>query len=307
MSSFAAPSSVRKWSSRRSEREREVEEAKPQGQGDGRARPHQVRSRGGGRTNRARQETERLEIQRQRTLELEEQERLIAVAEKVREQAESADRNRGCAHAARRGAGGRRFGAREGDRRAPQGDRPHRGAAAGRSQYAIKITTQAAAERAAAVEHAEAEKVAAEASRHRYEAEAEGQRKLNEAENLRSDASRRTALNRKLFEHLPAIIRESVKPMERIEFDQDHASRGPAGIQQWRRGGGAGGGGDGARRRRRRRAGQSRRERGERGDALPLADSLRRQPAEGGRDDPSNLSDLSDLNVRLEKPPAKRK
>ena len=119
-------------------------------------------------------------------------------------------------------------------------------------RIAIKITTQATAEKEAAIEHAEAEKVAAEASRHRYEAEAEGQRKLNEAENLRSDASRRTALNRKLFENLPAIIRESVKPMERIESIKimqveglPGFSNGPGGGRAGGSGGGDGGGGGG--------------------------------------------------------------
>jgi uncharacterized membrane protein YqiK len=82
---------------------------------------------------------------------------------------------------------------------------------------AIKVTSLAAAERAAAVDKAEADKAASEAIRFRYDVDAEGKRKLNEAENLRSDASRRTALNQRLFENLPAIIRESVRPMERIE------------------------------------------------------------------------------------------
>ena len=42
----------------------------------------------------------------------------------------------------------------------------------------------AAAEKAAAVDHAEADKAAAEAARFRYDVDAEGKRKLNEAENL---------------------------------------------------------------------------------------------------------------------------
>ena len=51
----------------------------------------------------------------------------------------------------------------------------------------------------------------------RYEIDSAGQRALNEAENLRSDASRRSGLSRKLIEKLPDIIRESVKPIENIE------------------------------------------------------------------------------------------
>jgi uncharacterized membrane protein YqiK len=51
----------------------------------------------------------------------------------------------------------------------------------------------------------------------RLRVEAEGKEKLNAAENMRSDASRRSALHQRLVENLPAIIRESVKPMEKIE------------------------------------------------------------------------------------------
>ena len=40
---------------------------------------------------------------------------------------------------------------------------------------------------------------------------------LNDAENMRSDASRRSELRNSLIEHLEAIIRASVKPMENID------------------------------------------------------------------------------------------
>ena len=150
--------------------------------------------------------------------------------------------------------------------------------------------------------------MAAEASRHRYEAEAEGQRKLNEAENLRSDASRRTALNRKLFEHLPEIIRESVRPMERIESIKimqveglPGFSHGPGGGGDGAAGGGGGGGGgDG-------KPGNlaesvvnaAMRYRSQ----IPFVDNLLKEVGLS----PNNLSDLSDLSVRLEKPTAKAK
>src|SRR5439155_10224214 len=75
----------------------------------------------------------------------------------------------------------------------------------------------AAAEKAAAADRAEASNAAAEAAKVRYDIDAEGQRKLNDSENMRSDASRRSALHADLIQSLPAIIRESVKPMEAIE------------------------------------------------------------------------------------------
>ncbi|RUY06159.1 flotillin family protein, partial [Mesorhizobium sp. M7A.F.Ca.US.005.03.2.1] len=40
---------------------------------------------------------------------------------------------------------------------------------------------------------------------------------LNESENTRSDASRRSAIYENLVSNLPSIIRETVKPMENIE------------------------------------------------------------------------------------------
>ena len=254
------------------------------------------------------QETERLEIQRQRIIQIEEQERLIAVAQKTREQAE--------AQVATEGARTKLAEAQEAVTSAREKEIAERrkmidmiDAQQQAERNAIRITSQATAEKQAAVELAEAAKVAAEGSRHRYEAEAEGNRKLNEAENLRSDASRRTALNRSLFENLPAIIRESVKPMERIESIKILQVEGLPGFSNGQGGGtngggGAGGGGGGG------------------GDNVPgnLAESVvnaamryRSQIPfvdnllkEVGMT-PSNLSDLSDLSVRLEKPVAKGK
>jgi uncharacterized membrane protein YqiK len=51
----------------------------------------------------------------------------------------------------------------------------------------------------------------------RYEIEAEGEKQMNEARNSLTDESRASELRLKLIEKLEAIIRESVKPMERIE------------------------------------------------------------------------------------------
>jgi uncharacterized membrane protein YqiK len=51
----------------------------------------------------------------------------------------------------------------------------------------------------------------------RYEVDASGKQMLNEAENMRSDASRRSALRMMLAKNLDSIIRESVKPMQNID------------------------------------------------------------------------------------------
>ena len=67
-----------------------------------------------------------------------------------------------------------------------------------------------------AASKAEQDKYATMAAKLRYEIDAAGKEALNTAENLRSDASRRSALRLKLAEKIEAIIRESVKPMANI-------------------------------------------------------------------------------------------
>ena len=68
-----------------------------------------------------------------------------------------------------------------------------------------------------ASKNAEKEKLAAMAAKIRYEIEAAGKKALNEAENLRSDASRRSALRLKLAEKIEGIIREWVRPIQNID------------------------------------------------------------------------------------------
>lgn len=82
---------------------------------------------------------------------------------------------------------------------------------------AAGVRILAEAEKAAAQDRADADRIAVAALAERLSVEADGKEKLNTAENLRSDASRKSALHKALVENLPAIIRESVKPMERIE------------------------------------------------------------------------------------------
>jgi len=64
-----------------------------------------------------------------------------------------------------------------------------------------------------AASKAEQDKHATMAAKLRYEIDAAGKEALNAAENLRSDASRRSALRLKLAEKIEGIFRESVKPM----------------------------------------------------------------------------------------------
>lgn len=93
---------------------------------------------------------------------------------------------------------------------------------------ALKITAAAEAEMRAAkslaeaqtiaaTAAAEAEKIRALAAARRYEVEAAGQRQLNEAENLLTQDARAGRLRGQLLERLEGIVRESVKPMEKIE------------------------------------------------------------------------------------------
>lgn len=81
---------------------------------------------------------------------------------------------------------------------------------------AARTRILATAEKGAAQDRADADRIAVAALEERLRVEAEGKEKLNTAENLRSDANRKSALHKALVENLPEIIRESVKPMEKI-------------------------------------------------------------------------------------------
>jgi len=75
---------------------------------------------------------------------------------------------------------------------------------------AQKVTIQAGAD-------AEATKLRADADERRFEVEAEGANKLNEAANILSNDQIEMQTKIELMGKLPAIIRESVKPMENID------------------------------------------------------------------------------------------
>jgi uncharacterized membrane protein YqiK len=64
---------------------------------------------------------------------------------------------------------------------------------------------------------ADADKVRSIAARIRHEVEAEGASLMNKAQNLLTPEARQSAMRLRLIDKLEGIIRESVKPMERIE------------------------------------------------------------------------------------------
>lgn len=192
------------------------------------------------------QEIQALEIQRRKTLELEEQERIIAIAERSRAQFE--------AQTAAETARAQSVEAAERVNTVRDKEIAERRklidlveASQQAERDAIKVTVGAAAELKAAGDRAQAQVAAAEAARVRYEIDSEGRRKLNEAENMRSDASRRSALQEILIQSLPSIIRESVKPMENIDSIKILQVDGLPGLSgvPGSGGGGVKGGGDG--------------------------------------------------------------
>jgi uncharacterized membrane protein YqiK len=170
---------------------------------------------------------ETLEIERRKTIELAEQARAVAVAEQSRAQSEAqaaADEARARAVAAEE----RVFSARETE----VAERRKRieliEAAQAAEREALRLRVAAEAEKGAAGDRAtarrteaegdaDADKIRALAARIRHEVEAEGARLMNEAQNILTPESRASAARLRLIEKLDAIIRESVKPLERIE------------------------------------------------------------------------------------------
>jgi uncharacterized membrane protein YqiK len=190
---------------------------------------------------------QQLEIGRRQAVELAEQQRAIAVAEQSKAQSEA----QGAADLARARAVAeeeRVFTARETE----MAERRKRidliGAEQEAERDALRVRIGAEAEKAAAGDRgaavraeaeafADAERVRAMAARIRNEVEAEGTRLMNEAQNLLSPEARLSAMRIRLIDKLEGIIRESVKPMERIE--------GIKILQVDGLGGGGGGRGDG--------------------------------------------------------------
>jgi uncharacterized membrane protein YqiK len=192
-------------------------------------------------------EVQQLEIARRQAIELAEQQRAIVVAEQSKAQSEA----QAAADSARAKAVSeeeRVFTVRETE----MAERRKRidliGAEQEAERHALRVRIGAEAERAAAGDrgaavraeaeaHADAEKVRALAARIRNEVEAEGLRLMNEAANLLTPEARLSAMRIRLIDKLEGIVRESVKPMERIE--------GIKILQVDGLGGGGGGRGDG--------------------------------------------------------------
>jgi uncharacterized membrane protein YqiK len=172
-------------------------------------------------------EVQAAEIERRKALELAEQQRAIAVAQASKSQSEAqaaADQARAKAVSEEE----RVFTARETEiaERRKSIELIEARKEAEREALRLRLAAEAeklaaddrgAAVRAQAEADADADKIRALALRVRQEIEAEGARLMNEAQNTLSAEARLSALRMKLVEKIDSIIRESVKPMERIE------------------------------------------------------------------------------------------
>jgi len=167
------------------------------------------------------------EIERRKTIELAEQQRAIAVAEQSRAQSDAqaaADQARARATTEEE----RVFTARETEMAERRKKIELIVASQDAERDALRITVAAGAERAAADDRgaamragaeaeADADKIRAAAARIRHEVEAEGQRLMNQAQNILTPEARMSTMRLRLIDKMEGIIRESVKPMERIE------------------------------------------------------------------------------------------
>jgi uncharacterized membrane protein YqiK len=167
------------------------------------------------------------EIERRQALELAEQQRAIAVARESKAQSEAqaaAEQARAAVVAAEEKV----FTAREVEVAERRKSIDLIGAAQAAERESLRLTSAAQAERQASEDRgmairaqaeadADAERIKAMAARVRAEIEAEAVRMMNEAQNVLSADARVSALRLKLVEKAEAIIRESVRPLERIE------------------------------------------------------------------------------------------
>ncbi len=167
------------------------------------------------------------EIERRQSLELAEQQRAIAVALESKAQSE-AQAAADVARAEAVSAEEKVFTAREVEMAERKKAIDLIGARQVAEREAMRLTSAAHAEmqasadrgtavRAQAEADADADKIRSLAMRVRAEIEAEALRLMNEAHNMLSPEARMSALRMRLVEKAEGIIRESVKPMERIE------------------------------------------------------------------------------------------
>jgi uncharacterized membrane protein YqiK len=167
------------------------------------------------------------EIERRMSMELAEQQRAIAIARESKAQSE-AQAEAETARALAISAEEKVFTAREVEMAERKKAIDLIGAAQVAERDALQITSAAraeksasadrgAAQRAQAEAEADADKIKSMAMRLRAEIEAEGLQLMNAAHNMLSPEARMAALRMRLVEKAEGIIRESVKPMERIE------------------------------------------------------------------------------------------
>jgi uncharacterized membrane protein YqiK len=172
-------------------------------------------------------DVEHMEIERRKSIELAEQLRAIAVAEKSKAQSEAqaaADQARALAVTQEE----RVFTARDTEMAERRKAIELIGAAQEAEREALRLRVSAQAEKAAADDRgvavrkeaeaeADADKLRSLAAKIRHEVEAEGATLMNKAQNLLTPEARQSAMRLRLIDKLEGIIRESVKPMERIE------------------------------------------------------------------------------------------
>jgi uncharacterized membrane protein YqiK len=167
------------------------------------------------------------EVARRQALELAEQQRAIAVARESKVQSE-AQAEAEVARAQVVSAEEKVFTAREVEMAERKRAIDLIGAAQAAERESLRLTSAARAEmtasadrgsaiRAQAQADADAEKIKALATKVRAEIEAEAARLMNEAQNVLSPEARASALRLALVAKAEAIIREAVRPMERIE------------------------------------------------------------------------------------------
>ena len=190
------------------------------------------------------------EIARRQALELAEQQRSIAVAQQSKEESEAraaADQARARAVADEE----RVFTARETEMAARRKQIELIEASREAEREALRLTSAAEAEKMAAVR---SRRGAADAGRGRrrrredpgagqpkirHEIEAEGMRLMHEAHNVLSPEARVSALRMRLVEKMEGIMRESVRPLERIEgikiLHVDGLGGGPVTAKRHRR------------------------------------------------------------------------
>jgi uncharacterized membrane protein YqiK len=167
------------------------------------------------------------EIERRLSLELAEQQRAIAIARESKAQSE-AQAEAETARALAISAEEKVFTAREVEMAERKKAIDLIGAAQVAERDALRLTSAAQAEKSASADRgaavraqaeadADADKIRSMAMRVRAEIEAEALQLMNTAHNMLSPEARMSALRMKLVEKAEAIIRESVRPMERIE------------------------------------------------------------------------------------------